>query len=81
MNSRIVSNGPSRLYRDKDFQDRLRERLQELHATIEAQYTAELAEAGFIRRLLLRWRIATEYRQKRRELVPSRESLFSGSRG
>lgn len=77
MNTRIVSNGRSRLHRDKEFQAGVQARLQELRATIEARHAAELAKAGFFGRLLVRWRIAAEFRRERCKVVPSRESLYS----
>lgn len=42
-----------------------------------ARHAAELAEAGFFQRLLLRWRIAREFRRERRKIEPSAGSLYS----
>jgi hypothetical protein len=73
MKARIVADGRSRLLRSPEFQARLRE----LRETIQKRHAAELAEAGFVRRLILNWQIAAEFRKERREIEPSAESLFS----
>lgn len=72
MKARIVADGPERLHGCPDF----RTRLKELRESVEARYATEWAEAGFFGRLVLRWRIASEYRRERRKLVPSEYSLF-----
>jgi len=72
MNPGIVANGKSRLCQSKEFLARL----QELHEAIRKRHEAELAAAGFFRHLVLRWRIAAEYRRERRKITPSPQSLY-----
>jgi len=69
----IVEDGGSRLRSSPEFQARLRA----LRETVRARHAAELAEAGFFRRLMLRWQIAAEYRRERRKIEPSPHSLYS----
>ncbi|MBI3870602.1 MAG: hypothetical protein HY299_18900 [Verrucomicrobia bacterium] len=73
MKSRIVSDGESRLHRSPEFQERLRQ----LRESVRARNAAELAEAGFFGRLVLRWRMAMELRAERRKIEPSSGSLYS----
>jgi hypothetical protein len=73
MKHQIVSDGAERLKRSPEFQARLRE----LRQTIQARHAAELSQAGFVRRLVLRWKMAVEFRRERRKLVPSAHSLYS----
>ena len=73
MKSGIVEDGESRLRESKEFQARLRA----LRESIRARHAAELAEAGFSRRLVLRWHIAAEFRKERRKIEPSPYSLYS----
>ena len=73
MKSHIVADGEFRLRQSKEFQARLRE----LRESIRARHAADLAEAGFFRRLFLRWRIAMELRRERRKIEPSPQSLYS----
>jgi hypothetical protein len=80
MNSHIVEDGRNRLYGNKDFRASFQARQQELQASIEAKYADELAAAGWLRRQVLRWRMAAEFRRERRKLVPSEASLFSNRR-
>ena len=77
MKAHIVSDGESRLRGSPEFQARLRE----LRESIRARYGAELAEAGFFRRLVLQWRIAREFRCERRKIEPSPSSLYSHENG
>lgn len=72
MKQRIVEGGASRLWDTPEFQARLRE----LEDSIEARHAAELAQAGFFRRFVLRWQIAAEYRRERKKIVPSPYSLY-----
>lgn len=69
----IVNDGESRLRSSLEFQARLRE----LRDSVRARHSAEMAEAGFFRRLVLRWRMAAEYRRERRKIEPSPRSLYS----
>jgi hypothetical protein len=73
MKPRFVADGESRLCSSPKFQARLRE----LRESIRARHAAELAQAGFFQRLLLRWRIAAEFRRERRKIEPSPGSLYS----
>ena len=73
MKPHIVSDGAARLRSSPEFQARLRE----LRESIRARHAAELAQAGFFQRLLLRWRIATEFRRERRKIEPSSGSLYT----
>ena len=73
MKPRFVADGESRLRRSPEFQARLRDLLE----SIQARHAAELAPAGFFQRLLLRWRIAAEFRRERRKIEPSPGSLYS----
>ena len=70
---RIVADGPSGLRRCPEFRTRLRE----LRESIHARYAAELAGAGFFQRLILRWRMAAEFRTARGRIEPSPGSLYS----
>jgi hypothetical protein len=69
--SQIVAGGALRLSQSREFLARLRA----LRESIRARYATELAGAGFFRKCLLHWRMALEYRHKRREIVPSPYSL------
>ena len=73
LNSRIVADGESRLRESKEHQSRLRE----LRESVRARHTAEIAGAGFFRRLVLRWHMAAEFRRERRTIDPSPQSLYS----
>lgn len=73
MKHQIVSDGAVRLRSSPEFQARLRK----LRASIQARHPAEWAEAGFYERLILRWRMALEYRRERRKIVPSPHSLYA----
>jgi len=75
MNLRFTADGAQRLRETPEF----RARLRALRESIEARYAAELAEAYFFRRLILRWRMAAEFRRERRKIEPSAESLYSNA--
>ncbi len=72
MNPHIVADGRQRMESDPKNQPRL----QELHDSITARYAPELANAGFFRRLILRWHIAAEFRRERRKLAPAPGALY-----
>ena len=72
MNPGIVADGKSRLYRSKESLARS----QQLREAIRKRHAAGLAAAGFFRRLVLRWRIAAEFRSERRKISPSPQSLY-----
>ena len=73
MNPQFVVDGDQRLRRSAGFQARLRE----LRESIQARHAAAFAQAGFFQRLLLRWRIAAEFRRESRKIEPSPGSLYS----
>ncbi len=73
MNPRFVADGDQRLRRSAEFQARLRE----LRESIQTRHAAAFSQAGFFQRLLLRWRIAAEFRRERRKIEPSPGSLYS----
>ena len=73
MKPRFVDDGDVRLRRSPEFQARL----SELHESVRTRYAAELAPAGFFRRLVLHWRMAREFRRERRKIEPSPGSLYS----
>ena len=73
MKPHIVSDGAARLRSSPEFQARLRE----LRESIHARYSAELSQAGLLQRVLLRWRIAAEFRRERRKIEPSPGSLYT----
>ena len=75
MRIRFLPDGESRLQNSPEFEARLRE----LHDAIRARHAAEMAAHGFVRRLVLRWNIAAEYRRERRKLIPSSQSLYGES--
>jgi hypothetical protein len=72
MTSRIVADGEFRIRQSKEYQARL----QELRESIRARHAAEIAGAGFLRRLILRWRSSAEFRRERRKIDPSPQSLY-----
>lgn len=72
MKPRFVADGGWRLRQSPEFQARLRE----LRESVRARHAAELAKAGLFRRLVLRWRIASEFRRERRKIEPSLKSLY-----
>jgi len=45
-------------------------RLRALRESIHRRHAAELSNAGFFRRLVIRWRITCEYHRERRTIVP-----------
>jgi hypothetical protein len=73
MKHHIVSDGAERLQRSKEFQARLRE----LRQTIRDRHAVEFTQAGFFRRMDLRWQMAVKFRRERRTLLPSPYSLYS----
>lgn len=72
MKSQFVADGEDRWYASGDFQSKL----GALRASVHARYAAEFGEAGIFRRLVLRCRMAIEYRRERRKILPSSESLY-----
>ena len=76
MKPRFVADGGARLRESPEFQVRLRE----LREVIRARHATELAKAGFLGLLILRWRIAVEFRKERRKIEPSPRSLYNSHR-
>ncbi len=72
MKSFIVQDGGSRLCESS----KIKARLLELQRTIRERHAAELAQAGFLRRLFIHRKIAAEFRRERTGIVPSPQSLF-----
>jgi hypothetical protein len=70
MKSHFVHDGRARLPDN-------RKRLAQLKGEIRARHDNELAKAGFIQQLKLRWHIMKEYRTERRKIEPSPHSLFA----
>ena len=75
MNPHIVADGEDRLKQSPEFKAMLRA----LRESIRARHSAELSAAGFVRRCLVGWRMAKEYRRERRRIVPSPGSLYSSN--
>src|SRR5262245_33459580 len=73
MKPRFVVDGRLRLERSPEFQSKLRA----LRESIRARHEAELSSTGFFQHLIIRWRMALEYRRERRSIVPSSQSLYS----
>ncbi len=77
MKTTIVADGGARLLGIDEVQARLRAVREE----VRARHAAEWAAAGFFRRLLLHWRIESEYRCEKWKIVPSRHTLYGTARG
>ena len=73
MKLRIVANGERRLHHGAQRKAQLRK----LRDSIKAKHEAELAKAGLLRRLALRWGMATEFRRERRKIEPAPGSLYA----
>jgi hypothetical protein len=65
MKSSLVADGLARRYQSGEVQLRL----QQLRQEIDARYAGALAEAGFVRRFILRWRMTVEFRRERWKIV------------
>ena len=70
---RIVADGRRRLLASDGF----RKQLVELRDAVRARHAAELAQAGFFRRVVLRLRMGLELRRERRRIEPSADALFA----
>ena len=73
MKTHITADGSFRCRQSPELQTQLRQ----LRESILARYEEELREAGVFKRLVLRWRIAREFRLERRKIEPSAGSLYS----
>lgn len=71
MKTRIVADGATRHRQSPEFEARLRE----LRSSIQARHAADHAAAGFFRRMVIRWRIAAEFRRGRRAIQLSSAAL------
>ena len=72
MKSGIVAEGRSLLLGNEHFQSRL----HALREAIQREHAGELDNAGFLLRILIRRRIAREFKRKRTAIDPSLGSLF-----
>lgn len=66
MKAKIVADGEERRLQSPELQARLRA----LRETIEARYAEEMTRAGPIRKFILQWRMASEYRRERDKILP-----------
>lgn len=73
MDTRIVADGDCRFEDSESF----RAQVNALRDQIRARYAEQLATAGFLRRLILKVRIAREFRRERKRLGPSSDALYS----
>jgi hypothetical protein len=73
MKNAFVVNGEENMRKSPEFQERLRA----LRQSVRARHEHELANAGFFRRILLRWQIEREYRRELQKIVPSPYTLYS----
>jgi hypothetical protein len=74
MKPRFITGGKWKLRGSPEFQKRLRE----LRESVRTRHAADWKRAGFFRRIILRWRIASEFRRERRRIEPSRGALYLG---
>ena len=74
MNS-IVADGPLRLAASEEYQARRRE----VRQTVAARYAAQFADAGFFRRLFIRYMRFREYQRELRKITPSCQSCWFGT--
>jgi hypothetical protein len=72
MKQPIVFDGARRLRGSPE----LKARLSELRESVRARHAAQMAKAGLFHRLILHWRMATEFRRERRKSVPSDHALY-----
>ncbi|MBX3437636.1 MAG: hypothetical protein KF861_09110 [Planctomycetaceae bacterium] len=77
MHARFLPDGESRRRQSQEFRDCV----ADLRASIQARYAAELVEAGFLRRLILRWKVAAEFRKERKKLELPPQTLYSSQPG
>ena len=68
----IAADGPERFAKNAEYLARR----AELQEAVEAKYAAQLAEAGFFRRLLLRYARRRELRRELRKITPSAQSCW-----
>ncbi len=74
MKTSIVADGPMRFATSEEYQARRRE----LQQSVAARYAAQMAEAGFFRRLFIRYLRNREFRREVRKITPSPHSLWFG---
>src|SRR6185436_19428313 len=74
MKNSIVPDGPLRFALSEEYQTRRRE----LKQTVAARYAARFAEAGFFRRLLIRYLRHREFRHELCKITPSPQSCWFG---
>jgi len=73
MKPHIVADGERRLRRSPE----LKAQLDALREAVRARHAEELVSAEFFGRLVLRGRMAAEYRPERGKLEPTPSSLYS----
>ena len=67
MKQNFVEDGPRRLAASEEFQAQCRE----LREKVTAKYSAELSNAGFIRKFFVRYRRHKEYQRELEAITPS----------
>lgn len=72
MNARFVVDGEQRLRNCAEF----KARLHELRLSIRTRHAAELAQAGFFERMLIRCRMAAELREEKARIKPTSQALY-----
>jgi hypothetical protein len=75
MKNALMADGKERMLAN----DAVQYRLRDLHAAIRAKHAEDLEQAGFFRSILIRRRIAAEFRKERRKIEPSKYSLFGNA--
>ena len=74
MKNSIVADGPMRFAESKEYQ----ERRSGLQRAVAAKYAAELSEAGFFRRLYIRYLRQQEFQRELDKITPSPQSSWFG---
>jgi len=75
MNHSIVADGHCRLEDSPEF----RSRLIELRKSIQEKHASALAQAGWLRRLFIRYSMHVEYQRECGKLLPSKHALYGKS--
>jgi hypothetical protein len=70
--TRFVPNGLARFQASESFQAQCRE----IRAQVRLQFCAQLANAGFFRRLFIRWQMHRAFQRAVAEITPSSQSLW-----
>jgi len=72
MKNSFVADGEARLLSSEGYKSRLCDLLR----AIEAKYAEEMAQAGPIRRFVIRHRIESEFRREKLKIEPSKYALY-----